>query len=233
MKNKDIVKLLLVIFSITLTGCSSTKGNHKEEKDYTIYVPTRSVKNNHPIGKLDLYIGARNYFTIIPNDKNLKLDISMHNGIIEKHKHSEHGYNIYSKNYKRSYLLVKYGTKLDTVSFYKKVIPAPILRYRTRSINTLSSKELKDRFNGFMATLMDFNYDCVFKVHSMDLIIIHNEDKSAESYENLDNNSPMLKKLMRQAKPNDTYIFNNVKIKVVDTEDVIIRGESIISKIVE
>ncbi len=196
-----------------------------------IYIPTHTVKYDHPLRKLGLYVGARNYFKFIPKNKNLKLDISIHNGVIEKSKNSEFVYNIYTKNFKPSYLLVKYGKHLDTITFYKKNIPPPILTYRVAGIDTLSTKELKT-FNGFTASL-DFNYDCIFEVYSMDIIVIHNDDKSTEIFKNLANKSSRLKWLMKRAKQNDTYIFYNVKIKVVDTEDVIIRGESIVSKIVE
>ncbi|QNK78187.1 hypothetical protein H7F37_03645 [Winogradskyella sp. PAMC22761] len=232
MKKKYILILFFIPLLILQTGCSSTKSNLELREDYLIYIPTRPVKNNHPLGKLDLYVGARNYFKFVPNNKNLKLDISIQNGVIEKSKYSEYGYNIYTKNFKRSYLFVKHGKFLDTITFYKKNIPPPILRYKTGSIDTLSTRELKT-FNSFMASLRDFSYDCIFEVYSMNIIIIHDDDKTTEIFENLSNKSPRLKWLMRRAKPNDTYIFHNVKIKVVDTEDVIIRGESIISKIVE
>lgn len=227
-----LLKLSLIFFLATQIGCSSAKRNNKEKEDYVIYIPTRPVKNNHPKGKLDLYVGARNYITIIPHDKNLKLDVSISNGIIEKDEHSKYNYNIFTKNFKRSYLLVKHNDKLDTITFFKYNIPPPILRYKVKSIGTLSSKGLKD-FTGFMASLPDFNYDSMFEVYSMDLIIIDNDSNQTENFENLANKSPMLKKLMRQAKPNDVYIFHNVKIKVMNTEDVIIRGESIVSQIIE
>ncbi|WP_452218926.1 hypothetical protein [Lacinutrix undariae] len=230
MKKNHIIILFFIPLLVIQTGCSSAKSSLEVKEDYQIYIPTRQVRNNHPIGKLDLYVGARNFFTIMPVNESLKLDISIKNGIIEKATDSGNFYNIYTKNFKRSYLLIKYEDKLDTITFFKKEIPPPILKYQGYSIDTLSSKKLKD-FRGFIATL-DFKYDCIFEVLSMDILKV-NENKGSESFENIQNRSPLMKRIMKQAKPNESYIFHNIKIGVKDTDNIIIRGEDIVSIIVE
>ncbi|OIQ22516.1 MAG: hypothetical protein BM557_00580 [Flavobacterium sp. MedPE-SWcel] len=215
---------LTIFLLVILIGCSTVKNNYKKSDNYLIFNPPR-------IERKDLYVGVKNNFTIIPKDKNLKLDFSVENGVFEKDIYSEYRYNLFTDNFNPTYLYIKYDNTIDTITFYKRDIPPPILMYKVRSIETLSIKEIGNSFIGFGATV-NFRFNCIFEVLSMDILKI-SENKKSKSFENVMNKSPLMERVMKQAKVGEYYVFYNIKIKVKNTNDVIIRGENIVSKIVQ
>ena len=66
----------------------------------------------------------------------------------------------------------------------------------------------------------------------MDILRIDDKNNS-ERFENVKNKGGFMKRIMYQAKSGDTYVFFNIKILVNDTDDIIINGENIVSRIIE
>lgn len=222
MNKHTLLKFLFIIFLSFFLGCASKKNSSDETFNY--YSGTYNFK-----GSRSLYVGAQQYLSFIPKDKEAKIEVDIHNGTLIRSETNNYVYKVFTKNYKPTYIVIKNGSNVDTLNFFKKKIPPPYLAFGNKSIDTLSVKSIK-QFFGFYAILEDFDYNCSFEVISMDILKI-DQDNKAEAFINLGNRSSLLRRLMLNAEIGETYIFNNVKLKVEDTDDVIIRGETVISYI--
>ena len=136
MNRNTLFKISFILSIFLVVGCSSSKVKFESAENYSIMKPTRPERK-------ELYVGTRNVFTLVPENTKIEYEYSIVNGTIEKSKNHKNDISIFSRNFDPTYLYVKYKNKVDTITFYKRNIPQPSLRYQTSKIDTLLLKQYR------------------------------------------------------------------------------------------
>jgi hypothetical protein len=152
--------------------------------------------------------------------KNCKISIS--NGKIIEIK-DESLTVLVDSSHKTSIRIQKHNFDED-FEFRVKKFPSPTLQFITKGkgdTNDMTLEEFKS-FRGAYPTLVDFPFDCSFKLESLEIIKISaTGDSLTVKATNLKSD---ITRLTYGAKRGDTYIFNNIKI-VIEQSNKIVTGK--------
>lgn len=168
-------------------------------------------------------------YTLVPNPivvkakNNKPFDISITNGSLTKINDTT--YSIYTKETKRSELILTQGKRNDTIVFSKQPFPEPELSFWMDKKEEMSFSDFR-KIKNISCVLRNFTFDCTFFVIGMDITRIDRFNNVTR-----ETGTGANPQITKRAEDGDMYIFSNIKIKL-NGSDTIINGKTEVIKIV-
>lgn len=182
----------------------------------TIHCYNESTKNI-------IYKGLVNPLNISSNKKIVSITSDF--GIVEKGS-TDNKYTITTNQSESLFVEVKTKNKTEKIHFRVKEIPDPILNFNRPILNNEIKIDDFKTIKHITCYIPEIAIDVSLKIISLEIIRISKENViSKEICKVIDS------KLIKLAEVGDIYIFNNIQIKIGNSENVFVKNE--ILKIIE